>query len=140
MTTRLVYMSAFALLGMGCASDVSDGPPPVSSGEYGGGSSSPDYGTPAQVPANNINCDHPPSYDEVAAFNTCVMCHSATRTGDQRTGAPATINFDTQAAAEAAGLRAMNVVKGGLMPPRGAGLALSDQDKQELYDWVMCKM
>ena len=132
MTTRFACISVWIVLGMGCASDITDVPLPV-----GGGSYDQEYGTPAQSP-KPLNCDHPPTYDEVSAFNTCVMCHSAARSGNQRTGAPLSVNFDTEAAAEANSMRAVSVVKGGLMPPSSAGIKLSEEEKQELYDWAMC--
>ena len=134
MTTRFASISMWIVLGMGCASEVTGAP----SGEHGGGSPDPDYGTPAQIPA--VNCDHPPSYEEVSAFNTCVMCHATSRSPSERTGAPLSVNFDTEAAAEANSMRAVSLVMGGLMPPTRAGIELSEEEKQELYDWAMCKM
>jgi hypothetical protein len=50
------------------------------------------------------------------------------------------VNFDTAAGADAVAERAVLMVKGGAMPPAASGLALSDTEKQQLYEWVMCRM
>jgi uncharacterized membrane protein len=81
-----------------------------------------------------------PTFAQVAAFQTCVMCHASTKAGADRHSAPMSVNFDTEAGADAVADRAVLMVKGGLMPPSGSGLALNDTEKQQLYEWVMCRM
>jgi uncharacterized membrane protein len=68
------------------------------------------------------------------------MCHASTKAGADRHSAPMSVNFDTEAAADAVADRAVLMVKGGVMPPPGSGLALNDTEKQQLYEWVMCRM
>ena len=128
MTTRITGSCLLTLALFGCAS----GGPPTNPQAYGSGDSylmpEPECGTSA------------PTFAQVTAFQACVMCHASTKAGADRHGAPMSLNFDTEAAADANADRAVMMVKGGIMPPSGSGLTLSDTEKQQLYEWVMCRM
>jgi uncharacterized membrane protein len=102
-------------------------------------SNSVDAGMAPQHPSKSP-CSTPPTFDQVAAFDKCVMCHAATRSGAQRAAAPADINFDSEAAAASRAARAAYVVMAGFMPPRESGLTLTKEERQQLYDWAMCRM
>ena len=91
--------------------------------------------------SDNVTCNGtPPTFQQVTAFDKCVICHAATKTGAQRAAAPPNINFDTEAAADAHAERAVSLVVIGVMPPRASGLTLTDAEKQQLYDWATCRM
>lgn len=107
-----------------------------SGGEYGGGST---IVSPATMPAANPDCvGDIPEYEDVVAFDKCVMCHDSMKGAGQRKSAPAGVNFDTKPAAESHAMQAVNMVKAGVMPPLPSGLTLSDAEKQQLYLWAMC--
>jgi uncharacterized membrane protein len=89
----------------------------------------------------DINCSvSPPSYEQVTVMTKCETCHSSSKTGVQRANAPADVNFDTQAAAEAHAEEAASEVNKGDMPPPSTGITLSDAEKQQLYQWALCRM
>lgn len=93
-----------------------------------------------QLP-DNVDCNGtPPSYEQVTALTKCTTCHSSSKSGAQRAKAPTDVNFDTQAAAEAHAEEAASEVNKGDMPPRGSGITLTDAEKQQLYDWALCRM
>lgn len=85
-------------------------------------------------------CANAPSYEELAAFNMCVACHSSARIGADRHSAPTGVNFDTEASAVQSASLAVKMVMAGAMPPNSTGLRMSDVDKQELYAWAKCNM
>jgi uncharacterized membrane protein len=93
-----------------------------------------------QLP-DNVDCNGtPPAYADVTAFTKCTTCHASTKTGAQRANAPADVNFDTEAAADAHAEEAASEVNKGDMPPRGSGVTLTDSEKQQLYAWALCRM
>jgi uncharacterized membrane protein len=148
MITRLNCLTLLlALVGFGCSDDYGSGSPQPSSDSYdsyGGGG----YGeatpapapAPAAAPVANADCISAPAYEDVAAFDKCVMCHDSMKAEGQRKLAPININFDTQPAAESHAMQAVAMVKAGVMPPLPSGLKLSDVEKQQLYTWAMCSM
>jgi hypothetical protein len=148
MTTRLTCLTLLlALVGFGCSDDYGTGTPPASADSYdsyGGGGYG--EGTPAPPPVTtpppvaNADCVGAPVYEDVAAFDKCVMCHDSMKAAAQRKSAPININFDTQAAAESHAMQAVNIVKAGVMPPIPSGLTLTEVEKQQLYTWAMCSM
>jgi hypothetical protein len=140
MTTRLTCLTLLlALVGFGCSDDYGTGAPLPSSDSYGGGGYG--EGTPAPAPAANTDCVGTlPAYEDVAAFDKCVMCHDAMKAEGQRKSAPINVNFNTQAAAESHAMQAVDMVKAGAMPPIPSGLTLTEAEKQQLYTWAMCSM
>lgn len=80
-----------------------------------------------------------PKYADVAALTKCSTCHSSQVSSAARKGAPASINFDTEAAANAKAEDAASEVNGGDMPPAGSGISLSEAEKQALYKWALCR-
>ena len=132
MLTRLTCSTLFMLVGIGCGAD-SGGPDLQQPG-------SSEYAAEPQLP-DGVQCyGTEPSFEHVTAFQQCVMCHAATKTGAARGYAPSDVNFDTRAAAEAQATHAVIVVMTGIMPPRASGLTLTAAEKQQLYDWAMCTM
>ena len=127
-------------LGMACASDPG-GESAGAAGEHAGGSSAlgeaGHAGSPAADPAA-VDCTNATQYADVAAFHKCTMCHSTERTSAARSGAPAAINFDSEAEAKPYAKAAQTVVSGGIMPPRSSGLTLTEAEKQQLYGWTAC--
>ena len=97
-------------------------------------------GSDLQLP-DSVDCNGtPPSYAQVTALTKCATCHSSTKTGAQRASAPADVNFDSEAAADAKAEEAASEVNKGDMPPRASGMTLTDAEKQQLYDWALCRM
>jgi len=93
-----------------------------------------------QLP-DNVDCNGaPPTFGEVTAFTKCTTCHSSSKSGAQRANAPAGVNFDTEAAANAKAEEAASEVNKGDMPPRASGVTLTDAEKQQLYAWALCRM
>ena len=80
-----------------------------------------------------------PAFEDVTALTKCAMCHSSKLSGASRKSAPADINFDTKAAADAHAEKAASEVNGGSMPPAGSGITLSNDEKQALYKWALCR-
>jgi uncharacterized membrane protein len=78
-----------------------------------------------------------PKYSELTIWPLCISCHSSTLTGSARKNAPANINFDTYAAAQAQAARAAAEVKAGTMPERGSSQP-TDDEKAALYAWAAC--
>lgn len=151
MRTRLICLTLLALAGFGCSDDYGGGAgagaQPGGNDSYGGGG----YGDPTPAPAvspgqviapvANKDCVGVlPGYEDVAAFDKCVMCHDSMKAEGQRKSAPINVNFDTQAAAESHAMQAVNMVKAGVMPPIPSGLTLTDAEKQQLYTWAMCSL
>lgn len=121
-----------AWAGIGCTADT--GPEwelQYNDGESGG------IDTPRESPEDDCR-NVSPAYDEVTAFNLCVTCHAATKTGAARSSAPTDVNFDTEAAADAHAYDAAGMVRSGVMPPARSGLKLTDAEKRQLYDWAEC--
>jgi hypothetical protein len=142
MNTRRAYLTLLAALGLGCASG---GETPLVPVEGNGNglqtTASSGYSQPVAPIPDAAGCTDPtPTYDEVAVFNVCVHCHSSANAGAARNSAPAAINFDTEAAAEANAAQAVHVVMLGAMPPRATGITLSDDEKQQLYQWAKCAL
>jgi uncharacterized membrane protein len=90
--------------------------------------------------APNVDCMAAPvpSFAAVSAFQTCVQCHSSTRTGAARQSAPAGINFDTYAEAAMNPELTAHEVDEGAMPPPASGLTLTATEKDELLRWALC--
>lgn len=88
-----------------------------------------------------VDCsDLVPYYSEVEVFqpegNLCVQCHSATRTGQQRAGAPEYLDLDDYETASAYAELIARKVAAGAMPPEG--YTISDAQKQQVYQWALC--
>ncbi|MGB8295113.1 MAG: hypothetical protein WCG85_06775 [Polyangia bacterium] len=64
----------------------------------------------------------------------CLTCHSTT--SENRNGAPATVNFDSYAAALPYATLANNLVQAGAMPPLRSGLSVSKADHCLMDVWV----
>jgi len=80
-----------------------------------------------------------PTFAEVQAFQVvCTTCHSSTKTGGARNGAPAEINFDQYASAKDHAEQAAIEVNVSAMPPESSGLTLTAVQKSTLFDWAMC--
>ena len=80
-----------------------------------------------------------PKFAEVQAFQTvCTNCHSTTKVGGDRNGAPSEINFDDYASASSHAEQAAIEVNVGAMPPESSGLSLTATQKTTLFDWTMC--
>jgi len=87
----------------------------------------------------DVDCDGGiPTYGEVAAFNTCVNCHSSEVTGSARQDAPEEDNFDTYEGVEGKAEEIAHEVFEGEMPPEDSGLSLTGDEKDELYRWALC--
>ena len=135
MISRWTTAGLAAALLWSCAAD-----PPSSAPDMAGGNGA---GQPAVVQggaggAAAVSCDAAPGYAEVSAFMKCSMCHSSARPAAERSGAPAAIDFDSEAAARANARAAQRMVSGGFMPPPGSGITLTNAEKQQLYTWAMC--
>lgn len=87
------------------------------------------------MPAVDCAAVTPPTFANVALFNSCVGCHSAALSGNERFGAPGDVNYDTYAAAVANADHGVHEVESGSMPPVGS---VSEADKQDFYAWAMC--
>ena len=80
-----------------------------------------------------------PAFDEVTAFSqVCADCHSTTLSGDDRNGAPSTINWDDYDSAKANAEHGAEEVFEGEMPPEGSGATLTEAQKEEIYLWSLC--
>lgn len=77
-----------------------------------------------------------PSYSQVGAFQVCSACHSSRLTGDERSGAPDDVNYDTYEEAMAAAEEGADEVAAGAMPPEA--FPLTDVTEVDLYAWVQC--
>lgn len=110
--------------------------------------SQPDEEQETQLPDVDCKTETVPTYAQVTLFHTtCVNCHSSTKTGDARKGmgaeaAPATINFDTYAAAKDSAIPAAEELyedARGAMPPEDSGLPVAtDSEKKEVLIWAKC--
>ena len=63
----------------------------------------------------------------------CLPCHSTSKSGAQRNGAPITINFDTYELAVANIERANTRIQAGTMPPTGG---LDTEIRTTVMDWL----
>lgn len=63
----------------------------------------------------------------------CLPCHSTSKSGAQRNGAPITINFDTYELAVANIERANTRIQAGTMPPTGG---LAPEIRTTVLDWL----
>jgi len=127
MFTRLACTTLLALVSLACAP-----PDPNSSVPYGS--------SVRHAPANEDCAGAIPVFEQVSAFDKCANCHASTKLGADRNGAPASVNFDTAAAADAHGDQAVSLVRAGVMPPSASGLSLTQAEREQLYEWVMCRM
>ncbi|HET8938153.1 MAG TPA: hypothetical protein VFN67_32140 [Polyangiales bacterium] len=80
-----------------------------------------------------------PKFADVTALTKCATCHSSQVSSSARKGAPTSVNFDTESAANAKAEDAASEVNGGDMPPAGSGISLSEEEKQALYKWALCR-
>jgi mono/diheme cytochrome c family protein len=76
-----------------------------------------------------------PTYSQVSLINTCVGCHSSQLTGGARAGAPASVNYDTYAAAVDNATNGAAAVDSGRMP---IGAAPSAQQRDDFIQWALC--
>ena len=91
-------------------------------------------------PVVNCSAVQPiPTFAQVEVFQSvCTNCHSSTKTGTSRNGAPADINFDQYASASAHAEQAAIEVNVGAMPPAVAKITLTELQKTTLFNWAMC--
>lgn len=91
-------------------------------------------------PVVNCSAVQPiPTFAQVEVFQSvCTNCHSSTKTGTSRNGAPADINFDQYASASAHAEQAAIEVNVGAMPPAVAKITLTGLQKTTLFNWAMC--
>lgn len=69
-------------------------------------------------------------FEQVFAIN-CVACHSSTKTGADRRGAPANLNWDNYATAASSGNRIIaRAVTAKTMPPASSGIPTLDAEQQ----------
>lgn len=80
-----------------------------------------------------------PKFSEVTALEKCSTCHSSEVSGSARRGAPSSVNYNTESAANAKAEDAASEVYGGDMPPSNSGISLSEDEKQALYKWALCR-
>jgi uncharacterized membrane protein len=132
MFTRLACTTLLALVGFACAP-----PDPNASGPY---SSEYDGASKPLTPANEDCAGDIPTFEQITAFDKCANCHASTKLGADRHGAPASVNFDSATAAEAHGEAAVSLVRAGVMPPPTSGFSLTQAEKEQVYEWVMCRM
>lgn len=80
-----------------------------------------------------------PTYAEIkaGALTKCISCHTSTLSPAARQAAPASINFDTYAAAKAEAKEAAIEVHEGEMPPAGSPKP-SSEEEQAIYKWALC--
>jgi uncharacterized membrane protein len=120
--TLLMLCMMMVSLGAACGDDGDDG---GASGMGGDGDGDGD-------------CENVPSYEAVAAFDTCTMCHASDKTGAARNGAPADHNFDSfEGAVEHLG-HIVEEVEEGKMPPANSGLSITAQERADLLLWAEC--
>jgi uncharacterized membrane protein len=80
-----------------------------------------------------------PTFDEVTAFSeVCTNCHSTTKSGEARNGAPADINWDDYESAKANAEEGAHEVFEGEMPPEESNETLTTAQKDDLYLWALC--
>jgi cytochrome c5 len=91
-------------------------------------------------PVVNCSAVQPvPAFSQVQVFQSvCTNCHSSSKTGATRNGAPAEINFDQYSSAFAHAEQAAIEVNVGAMPPEFAMITLTDVQKATLFNWAMC--
>ncbi|MCE5270979.1 T9SS type A sorting domain-containing protein [bacterium] len=68
--------------------------------------------------------------------HSCMGCHSVSKSGSDRNGAPADANFDTYELFLGLAVRANSAVQEGGMPPGFSGITLSAEQKAMFQDWV----
>ena len=87
-----------------------------------------------------VDCDDGPvvEYEDVSAFDKCVVCHDSSKTGDERAKAEVGVDFDTEELAKDSAEHAAEEVFEGEMPPEGSGITLTDDEKETLYRWALC--
>lgn len=79
-----------------------------------------------------------PTYAEVSAFTVCTNCHSTTKTGGERNGAPEQVNFNTYEAAKSRAGDIVRLVSANAMPPPDSGFSLTPQQRHDLLEWAQC--
>ncbi len=79
-----------------------------------------------------------PTFDEVAAFDKCVMCHSSELSGSDRNNAPDDHNFDTHEGATEHLGHVAEQVEEGAMPPPASGITISAAEREALLLWANC--
>ncbi|MEY2931063.1 MAG: hypothetical protein RL033_1812 [Pseudomonadota bacterium] len=91
-------------------------------------------------PVVNCSAVQPiPAFAQVQVFQSvCTNCHSSSKTGAARNGAPDEINFDQFASASAHAEQAAIEVNVGAMPPEFAQVTLTEVQKTTLFNWAMC--
>jgi uncharacterized membrane protein len=83
-------------------------------------------------------CSDAPAFVEVTAFQVCSNCHSSTKEGAARNGAPDSINFDTYAGAAPNAGRAASQVRQGKMPPPASDFSVTSEQRSTLEKWSEC--
>ena len=137
MRTLLLLVSCSTLaVAAACGGDDDVSPDPEPDGAVDAdGSSDDDAG---DGPSADCDAGPIPSFDDVAIFATCVVCHGTDVTGDARASAPPTVNFDDYDSAVAASERAAFYVFYDIMPPRNTDIRVSDVEKEQFYLWALC--
>ncbi len=131
------------LLVAACAADTGPGDGTAYGNTNGGYGTDDGYGSsvggPVMQPDPMVACDGP-TFAEMTAFSKCVGCHTSTKVGPDRKSAPVTVNFDTEAGANASAARAAAMVMSGAMPPPPTGVVLTVEEKQQIYAYANCLM
>ena len=79
------------------------------------------------------------TYDQVTAFDKCVVCHDSKLTAAERMSAPPDINFDTiEAALATKALKAPDEIEEGAMPPKNSAVTITEAEGKQLITWYMC--
>jgi hypothetical protein len=102
-----------------------------------------DICTGQPLPDLVVNCCEGtiPTYEQVRAAvyeKTCLNCHSTSKVGAERNGAPTTVNFDTAELASADPQRYSHIVYYGYMPFPYCSKPLTEEEKQLHYRWELC--
>ncbi len=84
-----------------------------------------------------------PKYSELTVFaEVCTNCHTSQKTGMDRNGAPATINFDTYEAAKANASKAMEELfegaNGAMPPPTSTVRHATTEERDAANAWAQC--
>lgn len=67
---------------------------------------------------------------------TCLNCHSKTKSGDARNGAPVLINFDTYEQMKKFAVDANELMQAGVMPPPSSRYQLTERDLAIIELWI----
>lgn len=104
----------------------------------GGGAGTSGTGGDGDGDGDGDECEDVPTYDEVSAFDKCVMCHSSELSGGDRNTAPADHNFDTYEGATEFLDHVLEEAEEGNMPPPASGITITEAERAALVKWASC--